>query len=368
MHGPVFGPAQPYRQIMNHKHLVHGPRHTLIHHTSLLLVCLAIVLVMVMIAAIAIGAIPIPLDVVAGVIANKAVPNLVPPTWTPGRENIVWEVRLPRTILGAMVGASLSLVGAALQSVTRNPLADPHLLGISSGAALGAIIVLLHTGMFLGLATVPIFAFVGALISTFVVIAIANLTNSTNASRLVLAGVAVSFIITSAGSLGIFLGDPRAAHTVIFWMLGGLGLAQWTQLPFPLLALFVCGAYLIWNARNLNAMTLGDESATTLGLPARRFRLIVFIVCALLTGAAVAFAGVISFVGLMIPHIARMIIGGDYRRVLPLSALLGAIFLVTADIFARTLIPPLDMPIGIITGLVGGVFFVILMRRTGRTE
>ncbi|HEY4201158.1 MAG TPA: iron ABC transporter permease [Devosiaceae bacterium] len=351
---------------MNHKHLVAGPRHALVHNLPLLIGGLALLLIVVLMLAVTLGAIPIPPDMVWGVVLNHIAPGTVEPTWSPGRENIIWEVRLPRAILGAIVGASLSLVGAALQSVTRNPLADPHLLGISSGAALGAIIVLLHTGMFLGLITVPLFAFAGALLTTALVVVVANFANATNASRLVLTGVAVSFVVTSLGSLGIFLGDPRAAHTVIFWMLGGLGLAQWAQLLYPLLALIGCGAYLMFNARNLNAMTLGDESATTLGIPAGRFRIWVFVVCALLTGAAVAFSGIISFVGLMIPHIVRLVIGGDYRRVLPLSALLGAIFLVVADIVARTLIPPLDMPIGIITGLVGGIFFIGLMRGNRR--
>lgn len=351
---------------MSHQHLVAGPRHALIHNLPPLVAGLVVLLVLAVMLAVSIGAVGIPLDLVWGVILNHIVPGSVEQTWSAGRDNIVWEVRLPRVILGAMVGASLSLVGAALQSVTRNPLADPHLLGISSGAALGAIIVLLHTGMFLGLVTVPIFAFAGALLTTAIVVGVANFANATNASRLVLTGVAVSFVITSLGSLGIFLGDPRAAHTVIFWMLGGLGLAQWVQLPYPLLALAACGAYLMFNARNLNAMTLGDESATTLGLPAGRFRMVVFVVCAVLTGAAVAFSGIISFVGLMIPHVVRLALGGDYRRVLPLSALVGAIFLVFADMVARIIIPPLDMPIGIITGLVGGVFFIALMRRNGR--
>lgn len=351
---------------MSHKHLVDGPRHALIHNMPLLAGGLLALLVLAMMLAVSIGAVAIPVDLVWSVILSHVAPGSVEITWSPGRDSIVWDVRLPRVILGAMVGASLALVGAALQSVTRNPLADPHLLGISSGAALGAIIVLLHTGMFLGLATVPLMAFIGALVTTAVVVGVANFANSTNASRLVLTGVAVSFVVTSLGSLGIFLGDPRAAHTAIFWMLGGLGLAQWTQLPYPLLALALCGAYLMFNARNLNAMTLGDESATTLGIPAGRFRMVVFIVCALLTGAAVAFSGIISFVGLMIPHIVRMIIGGDFRRVLPLSALLGAIFLVLTDMVARIIIPPQDMPIGVITGLIGGVFFIALMRRNRR--
>ncbi|RUT29389.1 iron ABC transporter permease [Arsenicitalea aurantiaca] len=347
---------------MSHRHLVTGPRHTLIHLTPAITLLLGVVLVLVMLVSIGVGAVAIPLETVWGVIANRIVPGSVAADWSAGRESIVWEVRAPRIALGAMVGASLALVGAALQSVTRNPLADPHLLGVSSGAAFGAIFVLLHTGLFLGVVTVPLFAFAGALGATALVVLIANLTAATSASRLILAGVAVSFIITAGGNLFIFMGDPRAAHTVVFWMLGGLGLAQWNQLVFPLAALVVCGSYIIANARSYNAMTLGDESATTLGIPARRFRLVTFIVCALLTGSAVAFSGVIAFVGLMIPHIVRMIVGGDYRRVLPLSALLGALFLVVTDMLARTVMAPQDMPIGILTGLIGGAFFIILMR------
>jgi len=361
--GPSGSAFSEGRRTLSHHHLVAGPRHAILHHFPLLIAGLAIVLVLVMMAGVSVGAIAIPLDTVWGVIASHLAPGSVDPTWSAGRDNIVWEVRLPRVVLGAIVGASLALVGAALQAVTRNQLADPHLLGISSGAALGAIVVLLHTGMFLGLVTVPLFAFAGALATTALVVGVASFSGATNASRLVLTGVAISFVVTSLGSLAIFLGDPRAAHTVIFWMLGGLGLAQWVQLPYPLAALALCGAYLVVNARNLNAMTLGDESATTLGLPAGRFRMLVFVVCALLTGAAVAFSGVISFVGLMIPHLVRLVVGGDYRRVLPLSALSGAIFLVLADMLARIVIPPQDVPLGVITGIVGGIFFLALMKR-----
>ncbi len=348
---------------MNHRHHVAGARHAIMHAMPALLIALGVLLVAAILVGVSVGAIRIPLATVWGVVVNHLAPGSVAVDWSPGWENIVWEVRFPRVILGAIVGAGLSLIGATLQSVTRNPLSDPHLLGISSGAACGAILVLLHFGMFLGLATVPIFAFGGALIATVVVVGVAQATRSTDASRLVLAGVAVSFIITSLSSLAIFLGDPRAAQSVIFWMLGGLGLAQWSQLPYPLGALLIVGVILLFNARNLNAMTLGDESATTLGIPAQRFRMLMFIVCALLTGAVVAFSGVISFVGLMIPHFTRMIVGGDYRRLLPVSALLGAIFLIVADMVARTIIAPQDMPIGVITGLVGGVFFVMMLRQ-----
>lgn len=328
-----------------------------------LLLTLAVSLILLMALAIGVGSVSIAQSTVWGVIAHKLSISNVVPDWTMGRENIVWAVRLPRVILAAIVGAALAIVGAALQSVTRNPLADPHLLGISSGAALGAVIALLHTGMIFGVVTVPVFAFLGALFAMFLVLGVSNFSMAHNAGRLILAGVAVSFILSALGSLFIFMGDHRAAHTVIFWMLGGLGLAQWGQLWFPFITLLLGASYLIHKARYLNAMTLGDETASTLGVPVQRFRLIVIVVCALLTGAAVAFSGVIGFVGLMVPHIVRLLVGGDYRRVLPLSALLGAVFLVTADIVARVIMPPEDMPIGILTGLAGGIAFVFLMRQ-----
>lgn len=313
--------------------------------------------------AVSVGAVSVPLPTVWGIIANKIVPGLVTPDWSAGRESIVWDIRLPRAILACLVGAGLAIVGASLQAVTRNPLADPHLLGISAGGAFGAILALLHTGLFLGLMTVPLFAFLGALGATLIVLGVSQFAGATSADRLVLAGVAVSFVVMSAANVLIFLGDPRAAHTVVFWMLGGLGLAQWSQLAYPLVILIACGAYFALNARSLNAMTIGDETAATLGIPVGRFRLTVFAVGALITGVMVAFSGIIGFVGLMIPHIVRLIVGGDYARVLPVSALLGAIFLVWADIFARTVMAPDDIPIGIVTGLIGGVFFIWLLRR-----
>ncbi|WP_170043946.1 iron ABC transporter permease [Brevirhabdus pacifica] len=313
--------------------------------------------------AVSVGAVPVAPGTVWGVIANRLVPGLVEVTWPAGHEAIVWDLRVPRAILAGLVGAGLALVGAGLQAVTRNALADPHLLGISSGGAFGAITALMHTGLILGLATVPLFAFAGALGAMALVLGVARLADAASAERLVLAGVAVSFIVMAGANVMLFLGDPRAAHTVVFWMLGGLGLAQWSQLAFPALVLAFCGPWLWFRAQDLDAMTIGDETAATLGIPVARFRLEVFVVGALLTGVMVAFSGVIGFVGLMIPHVARMLVGGSQARVLPLSALLGAVFLVWCDLFARTVLAPQDMPIGVVTGLLGGLFFVWLLAR-----
>ncbi len=321
-----------------------------------------VLLVLSLVAGIAVGAVPVPAHTVIGVIANKLVPGLLEADWSRGREAIVWDIRFPRVLLAALVGAGLAVVGAVLQAVTRNQLADPHLLGISSGGAFGAILALLHTGLFMGLLTVPLMAFAGALASTLIVLGVTRFASATSSDKLVLAGVAVSFVIMALANLLIFLGDPRATHTVVFWMLGGLGLAQWTHLLYPLAILMFCAPYLLLRAGDLNAMTIGDETASTLGIPVARFRLTVFVVAALITGVMVAFSGMIGFVGLMVPHVVRYLLGGDYVRVVPASMLAGAIFLIWADILARTVVAPEDMPIGIVTGLTGGLFFIALLR------
>jgi iron complex transport system permease protein len=327
--------------------------------------CIGLVAALLLVAgfAVSVGAVHVPLFTVWGVVLDRLFPGLIAADWSVGRASIVWDIRLPRIILAALVGAGLGMVGAALQAVTRNPLADPHLLGISSGGAFGAIAALLHTGLFLGLLTVPLMAFLGALAATAMVLGVARLAGATSADRLVLAGVSVSFVIMAGANILIFLGDPKATHTVVFWMLGGLGLAQWDHLIWPLAVLLPCGVWLWLQSGRLNAMSLGDETAASLGIEVGRFRLSVFVASALITGVMVAFSGIIGFVGLMMPHLVRLMIGGDSARLLPGSAYAGAVFLILADALARVVMAPEDMPIGVVTGLMGGIFFIGLMAR-----
>ncbi len=323
-----------------------------------------VALILTVSMAVSLGAVRVPFVTVWAVIGHHLAPGLIASgDWPAAHDAIVWQLRLPRTLLAALVGAGLAVVGATLQSVTRNPLADPHLLGISSGGAFGAITALLHTGLIFGLATVPLFAFAGALLATALVLTVSRIANAMSSDRLVLAGVAVSFIVMALANVMIFLGDPRATHTVVFWMLGGLGLAQWPHLIFPLAVLLVCSLWFLHRARDFDAMTIGDETASTLGISVTRFRLAAFVVGALITGVMVAFSGIIGFVGLMVPHIVRMIVGGANLRVLPASLLLGALFLIWCDILARTVMMPDEIPIGVVTGLLGGVFFIWLLRR-----
>ncbi|SDS21109.1 iron complex transport system permease protein [Pseudomonas asplenii] len=328
----------------------------------LLLLALGALLLVSCVVSLGFGPARLPVDLVGRILAYKLLGSGTP-DWNAGQEHIVWLIRVPRMLLGALVGAGLALIGAVLQAVTRNPLADPHLLGVTSGATLGAVIVVLHVGEIAGLLTLPIAAFIGALGSMLAVLAIASRNGRLDSERLLLCGVAVSFVMMALANLLLFLGDHRASSAVMFWMLGGLGLARWELLLVPTLSV-LCGLLLLLGmARSLNALMAGEQTAVTLGLSARNVRLKVFLIASLMTGVLVSISGSIGFVGLMVPHIARYLVGAEHRRLLPVSALLGSLFLIWVDVAARTLIAPEDLPIGVATAAIGGLFFIGLMRR-----
>lgn len=327
-----------------------------------LLIALGAVLLVSCVVSLGFGPARVPVDVVWRILLHKLF-GLGAPDWSAGQEHIVWLIRVPRMLLGALVGAGLALIGAVLQAVTRNPLADPHLLGVTSGATLGAVIVVLHVGEIVGLLTLPIAAFIGALLSMFLVLGIANRQGRLDSDRLLLCGVAVSFVMMAIANLLLFMGDHRASSAVMFWTLGGLGLARWELLAVPALSVLLGLILLIGMARPLNALMAGEQTAVTLGLNARAVRLRVFVIASLMTGVLVSISGSIGFVGLMVPHIARRLIGAEHRRLLPVCVLLGSVFLVWVDVAARTLIAPEDLPIGVATAALGGLFFIGLMRR-----
>ena len=329
----------------------------------LLLLGLAVLLVLSCALSLVFGAAQVPLERVLAILARQLFGIEPAVAVSVGQDSIVWQLRAPRVLLGALVGAGLALVGTALQAVTRNPLADPHLLGVSSGAAFGAVLVVLYLGEFAGMLSLPLAAFVGAMASMLLVLAIASRGGRLHSERLLLAGVAVSFVMMAASNLLLYLGNPHAASSVLFWMLGGLGLARWELLWLPALCLLLALVVLLGLGRALNALMAGEQSAVSLGLEPRRVRLLVFVVASLLTGVLVSLSGAIGFVGLMLPHVARFLVGAEHRRVLPVAALLGALFLVWVDVAARTWLAPQDLPIGIVTAAIGGAFFVALLRR-----
>ena len=329
----------------------------------LLLLVLALLLLLSCAVSLAFGSAQVPLERVLAILGRHLFGIQPEQAISVGQDSIVWQLRAPRVLLGALVGAGLALVGTVLQAVTRNPLADPHLLGVSSGAAFGAVVVVLYLGEFAGVLSLPLAAFVGALASMLLVLLIANRGGRLHSDRLLLAGVAVSFVMMAASNLLLYLGNPHAASSVLFWMLGGLGLARWELLWLPTLCLALALLVLLGLARALNGLMAGEQSAVSLGLEPRRVRLLVFVVASLLTGVLVSLSGAIGFVGLMLPHVARFLVGAEHRRVLPVAALLGALFLVWVDVAARTWLAPQDLPIGIVTAAIGGGFFVALLRR-----
>lgn len=330
----------------------------------LILLALSGLLLVSCVLSLGFGSAPVPVEVVARVLLFKVF-GIAPdvPAWTAGQEHIVWLIRVPRMLLGALVGGGLAMIGAVLQAVTRNPLADPHLLGVTSGATLGAVLVVLHVGELIGVLTLPLAAFVGALCSMLLVLAIASRHGRLDSDRLLLCGVAVAFVMMALANLLLFMGDHRASSAVMFWMLGGLGLARWELLAVPAASVLLGLGLLLGMARALNALMAGEQTAVTLGLNARSVRLLAFLICSLLTGVLVAISGSIGFVGLMVPHIARRLVGAEHRRLLPVSLLLGSLFLIWVDVAARTLIAPEDLPIGIATAAIGGLFFIGMMRR-----
>ena len=324
---------------------------------------IAVLLVSALVLGVVSGVTDISIVTVWKVALSKVIPDAVEVDWTGAHERIIWELRLPRVLLAALTGAGLALSGAALQATTRNPLADPFLLGVSAGAALGAVAVISHIGAFAGIYSLPIAAFIGGALSLSLLIGVLGREGAARSDRVILAGVAISFLLMAGTNLLIFLGDQRASHSVVFWMLGGLGRARWDHLWIPAGTVLLGAIWLIWKARALNALMMGEESAYSLGVHTARLRLTVLVLTALMTSVLVSLTGIIGFVGLVVPHILRFWVGGDNRRLLPLCAIGGALFLVIVDIAARTIIAPQEAPIGIITGGVGGAYFCWLIAK-----
>lgn len=287
-----------------------------------------------------------------------------------GQDAIVWDIRVPRVLLGAAVGAGLALAGVILQALVRNMLADPYVLGVNSGASVGAAAaVLFGVGAGFGDYALQGSAFLGALAASLLVFFIARGAGRLTSTRLLMAGVAVGYALSAATSFLIFASDSaEGARSVMFWLLGSLGLASWNG-PLAVIIVIVSSlaAAMLIGGRRLDALTAGDETALTLGINPDRFRLILLIASCLLVGVIVAMAGSIGFIGLVVPHLARRLVGGAHRAVLPVAALLGSILLVWADVLARTLLAPQEIPIGIITALVGAPFLLILVRRMRAT-
>ena len=279
---------------------------------------------------------------------------------------IVWDLRLPRTLLAASVGAALGIAGAGFQGIFRNPLADPYLLGAASGAGFGATLVMAAGASvpFLRAVGVPLGAFVAAGATVALVVALAQRGGRVPIVSLILAGVVVGSSLSAATSF-VLLSAREQTAGVLAWLLGSFAFASWADLISAIPLLGIASAGLLLAGKALNVLQLGEDAASQLGLPVERLKLVVIGAATLATAAAVAVSGVIGFVGLITPHAVRLAVGPDHRTLLPLAAAWGAIFLVAADLLARTVVSPAEIPVGIVTALAGGPFFLWLLRRRG---
>jgi iron complex transport system permease protein len=316
---------------------------------------LLLALAAAMTAGLALGSVRIPPADALAALLPGAPPSPV--------RTIVVEVRLPRVLLGALVGAGLAVVGTVLQALVRNRLADPFLLGISSGASVGAVLVLvLGIGATTAVA-MPAGAFAGSLLALLLVYGLARRGGGMTGTRLVLAGVTVSYILTALTTLVLMTsGRPEHFREALYWSVGGLGSARWDGLWAPALVLALGLPLLLLLARPLDLLLVGEEGATVLGLDVSRFRAAVFVLASLVTAVLVSASGAVGFIGLMVPHAARLLVGATHRVLLPVSALGGAVALVLADLAARTVAAPQDIPVGVLTALIGGPLFLWLMR------
>lgn len=277
---------------------------------------------------------------------------------------IIWELRLPRLIMAMLTGMALASVGGSFQGMLRNPLADPYILGVSAGAALGACsaIALQYTLKLYLIPYLPFFSLLGALISIALVYLLSQKQTRLSVSDLLLAGVAINFFFSAIITL-LLATSKQGTHTMLFWLMGDLSTANWQKISWVILPVFLGTLLLISSSLELNAMALGEEEALHLGVQTEKFRIKIFLIGSLMIALIVSFTGLIGFVGLVIPHIARLLVGPDHRIMLPVSALAGSVFLIICDTIARSLIAPIEIPIGAITAILGAPFFIHLLKR-----
>jgi iron complex transport system permease protein len=337
----------------------------------LVLVGLALLLVGSCVVSLGLGPFPVPTSDVAQVLWSRVTGAPVPADVPRAADTVVWQLRVPRIVTGAMVGAVLAACGAALQAVVRNVLADPYLLGVSSGASLGAALVItLGLGSLVGAVTLAAGAFLGALLALALVLTLVRSGGRMASTRLVLAGVTVSYFLGAVTNLVVVFADSRdAVRAVTFWMLGSLGQSSWETVPVLVVTSVLTVVVLLLWSRRLDAVSLGDDVARSLGTDPVRLRTQVAVLASLGVASAVAVSGSIGFVGLVVPHLARRLVGATHRLVVTTSALLGAVVLVWADALARTVLAPREIPLGILTALIGTPLLMVLVRRQlARTE
>lgn len=327
-------------------------------------------LLLAVILAAGVGAVNVPIRTIVCILVNHSGLYRFPRTWPKSDEVILLQIRLPRVVAAALVGAALSVAGVLFQGLFRNPMADPYVIGTSGGAALGATIglILFARISLWGFGITPICAFAGALVTMALVYYVSRVRGRTPVVTLLLAGLAASVILGYAMSFLLIMSAHMQTNLPVLyvWLLGGISVAGWSQVEVIAVLITVATGVALAMGRSLNALSLGDECAACLGIPVESHKAIVIAAGSLLTAAAVSAGGLIGFVGLIVPHFLRLIFGPNHTRLLPLAALGGAVFLVAADLLSRILMPPSELPVGILTAFIGGPAFLYMLRRAKR--
>ncbi|MFD5246727.1 FecCD family ABC transporter permease [Amycolatopsis sp. NPDC058340] len=332
---------------------------------------LAVAILALLVVSGSVGTVEVGLVDAARIVIGHLVPNV--PWMSDGsltvlQDQAVWQFRLPRALLAGLAGAGLALAGAIMQVIVRNPLAEPYLLGVSSGAGVGAVLVITLGSAAVGGLPLGAAAFAGALVASVCVALVARHRGILSPTRMILSGVALGSLFSAITSYLTLTTEAQNVFSVLFFLLGSVSAASMASLAVPAAAFAAACVVVGLRTRAMNALLSGDESATALGVDVNRLRAMLLVTAALLTGSIVSVSGGIGFVGLVIPHVARILVGSDHRRMLPVAVLGGALFLMVADLLSRTVAAPGEIPIGILTAVVGAPFFLWLMRRDTATR
>lgn len=329
---------------------------------------MCILLIIMLVISTLVGSVDINAEIIGKIIVNKVTKSQVfEQTWQVNVESIIWTLRLPRIILAFVVGAGLSLCGILMQALTKNSLADPYVLGISSGASTGAVCAILFGWFsFAGGYNVMFGSTIGAVLALFIAMKVATINNRITATQLILAGIAVSALFSSITNVCIYHSKTGSdkTNTALHWMLGSLGGANWEKTLYGLISFALCVTVISFFHSSLDVLLLGDDTAATLGVNLRIIKTCIIIIATILTGIIVSISGVIGFVGLVIPHITRSIVGSVHRRLIPASILVGGFFLILCDVISRIIVSPQELSIGVVTSFFGAPFFLFLIRKS----
>lgn len=339
-----------------------GMQYTLFCIVMLFMLAAALVL------SVLVGSVDIQPSVIGKVIVNNTLGKEVfEPTWAKNTESIIWTLRMPRIMLSFVVGAGLSLCGILMQALTKNSLADPYVLGISSGASTGAVLaIILDWFSFAGRYSTMLGATFGAVLAIILAMRFANINNRITSTQLVLSGFAISAVFSSATNYFVYYSNTSTdkARSAMYWMLGSLSGATWEKLTLVLITFAICAVLIFLVHRVLDILLLGDDAATTMGVNLKKVKIIVVALSTVLTGIIVSVSGVIGFVGLVIPHISRSIVGSSHKRLIPAAILIGGFFMIICDVLSRVIVAPQELSIGVVTSFFGAPFFLFLIRKS----